>query len=222
MINTVIFDMDGLLIDSEMMWYQLYQEMLKPYGYGFSVEDYTQTYSGRVLLEILSEIKSRFELPYVPEENVEMLFAWEENYIEKGIPLKKGARELLQYLKGHKYKILLATSSVPKRAHAILEKNQVAEYFDDMAFGTEVKRGKPYPDIFLKAAEKAGERPENCLVLEDSEAGVKAAYAAGIPVICIPDLKKPNQEMKEKTAAILEDLTGVITFLEKESVKRPI
>lgn len=216
MINTVIFDMDGLLIDSEMMWYQLYQRLLEPYGYGFSLEDYTQTYSGRVLLEILSEVKERFHLPYCPEKEVEELFSWEEEYIEKGIPLKSGARELLKYLKENHYKILLATSSVPKRAHKILESNEVDAYFDDMAFGSEVKRGKPYPDIFLKACEKVGEKPENCLVLEDSEAGVHAAYAAGIPVICIPDLKQPNQQMKEETTEILSSLYQVIDYLEKK------
>lgn len=215
-INTVIFDMDGLLIDSEPIWYQMYQKMLKTHGYDFLLEDYTHSYSGRVLLEILTEFKERFNLPYVPKEETERFFAWEEEYIERGIPLKKGAKELLSFLKENQYKILLATSSAPKRAHKILEKNQVLHYFDDMAFGTEVKRGKPNPDIFLKACEKAGEAPDHCLVLEDSEAGIRAAYAAGIPVICVPDLKKPEKTCEEMTECLAPSLLDVIEYLKEE------
>jgi beta-phosphoglucomutase-like phosphatase (HAD superfamily) len=67
---------------------------------------------------------------------------------------------------------------------------------------------------FVKAAEKAGSKPEECLVLEDSEAGIQAAYAAGIPVICIPDLKQPREEYREKTTAVMDSLTEIIGYLE--------
>ena len=90
------------------------------------------------------------------------------------------------------------------------------QYFDDFVFGPEVERGKPNPDIFLKAAEKLGEAPEKCLVLEDSQAGIQAAYAANIPVICIPDLKKPSEEYRKKTTAVLESLNDVIDFLNEK------
>ena len=84
-----------------------------------------------------------------------------------------------------------------------------------MVFGTEVKRGKPHPDIFLKACEYAKEPPENCLVLEDSEAGVQAAYAAGIDVICIPDMKTPGEKFRKMAAAELSSLNDVIGWLEQ-------
>ena len=89
-----------------------------------------------------------------------------------------------------------------------------------MVFGTELKRGKPYPDIFLKAAEYAKEPPEQCLVLEDSEAGVQAAYAAGIDVICIPDLKQPSKEYKEKATAVMDSLDEVIGWLELTNLSK--
>ena len=79
-----------------------------------------------------------------------------------------------------------------------------------------MERSKPFPDIFLKAAEKAGSKPEECLVLEDSEAGIQAAFAAEIPVICIPDLKKPSEEYAAKTTAIMKSLLDVIPFLKGE------
>ena len=94
----------------------------------------------------------------------------------------------------------------------ILIRNDVAKYFDDFAFGDEVEHGKPSPDIFLKAAEKLQEKPENCLVLEDSEAGIQASCAAGIPVICVPDLKVP--ENLAKAAAVKPSLDEVIGYLE--------
>ena len=82
-----------------------------------------------------------------------------------------------------------------------------------MVVGPEVKRGKPFADVFLQAAEKLNEKPENCLVLEDSEAGIQAAYAAEIPVICIPDMKRPGKEYAEMTTDILGSLTEVIGYL---------
>ena len=133
--------------------------------------------------------------------------------LAEGIDLKPGAKELLQYLKHNGYKMIVASSSVRARAINLLTQNGIVEYFDDFVFGPEVKRGKPNPDIFLKAAEKLDEAPENCLVLEDSEAGIQAAYAANIPVICIPDLKKPSEEYVQKTTAVLGALDEVIHYL---------
>lgn len=212
-VKAVIFDMDGLLIDSEVIWYQLYQELLKPYGKGFTVEDYGQKYSGKIAIENLRAIVERFELPISPEEGLEKIVGWEQKYLERGVDLKKGARELLVYLKENQYKIALATSSVKERAVGILKKNEIEGFFDEMVFGPEVKRGKPYPDVFLQAAEKLKEKSEHCLVLEDSEAGIQASYAAGIPVICIPDMKRPGEAYAEKTEELLDSLLEVIEFL---------
>lgn len=131
----------------------------------------------------------------------------------KGIPLKRGALELLQYLKEKGYKIALATSSVKERALTLLSKNGVDSYFDDYVFGPEVKHGKPYPDVFCKAAAKVGSDPLNCLVLEDSEAGIKAACSAGMSVICIPDLKVPSDPFFKMADAILTSLFDVIAYL---------
>ena len=85
-----------------------------------------------------------------------------------------------------------------------------------MVFGYEVERGKPWPDIFLKACEKAQEKPENCLVLEDSETGVQAACAAGIPVICIPDMKRPGEEILQGAVGVMESLEHVEDFLKEQ------
>lgn len=84
-----------------------------------------------------------------------------------------------------------------------------------MVFGTDIQRGKPFPDIFLKACEKLNIKPNEALVLEDSEAGIQAAYNAHIPVICIPDLKYPQEKYVKQTIKIYNTLLDVIPFIEK-------
>lgn len=109
----------------------------------------------------------------------------------------------------------MASSSTKERAVGVLGQNGIGAFFDHMVFGEDVERGKPYPDIFKKACEYAKEPPENCLVLEDSEAGIQAAYAAGIDVICIPDMKEPGEEFRRMETAELPSLADVISWLEK-------
>jgi len=210
----VIFDLDGLLIDSEVISYQLYQDLIKPYGYSFSIEDYTQNYSGKAARKNMDDIVTRFQLPISIEEGLNFVALKEKNYFQKGIPLKKGAKELLEYLKNHHYKIVLATSSTKERALMVLRQHHIDMYFDQMVFGTEIKNGKPAPDIFIKACEKIKIKREDGLVLEDSEAGIQAAYLAQIPVICIPDMKKPAQSFQDMTKNIFPSLLDVITYLD--------
>ena len=93
-----------------------------------------------------------------------------------------------------------------------MRQHNIVEYFDEFVFGNEVKKGKPNPDIFLKACDKISVNPEECLVLEDSEAGIQASYDANIKVICIPDMKYPEKQYEEKTFKILKDLTEVTAY----------
>jgi HAD superfamily hydrolase (TIGR01509 family) len=213
--KAIIFDLDGLLINSEIISYRLYQDLLEPYGYGFSIDDYAQNYSGKTAVGNMNSITERFHLPIDTQKGLEEIFLMEKKYLEKGVDLKTGVKELLKYLQTNHYKIVLASSSTKERALNILQFHHIENYFDDMVFGYEVKSGKPHPDIFLKACEKVQEKPENCLVLEDSEAGIQAAYSAHIPVICIPDMKKPNQKYVNMTTCIFDSLLDVIDYVRK-------
>lgn len=221
MIKTVIFDLDGLLIDSELIAYKIYQELLKPYGYTMTLEDYGENYSGKTAVKNVTAVIEKYQLPYTVEGLLEKVFQLEREFLQEGVELKPGAEALLQYLKEQGYQIAMASSSVEERALKILDEHGIRSCFDVLVFGYEVEKGKPAPDIFLKASEKAGEKPENCLVLEDSEAGIRAAYAAQIPVICIPDLKKPAEEYRKMTAACLTSLHEVIPYLEAQRQERP-
>lgn len=217
MIKAVIFDLDGLLAHTEIISYQLYQDLLAPYGHSFSIEDYTQNYSGKTAVGNMRTIIERFGLPICVEEGLEFTARAEEDYFRKGVELKKGAKELLGYLKEKKYQVMLASSSTRERALKVLRQHRLDRFFDGMVFGPEVERGKPYPDIFLKACEKAGEDPADCLVLEDSEAGIQASHAAHIRVLCIPDMKVPEKRYQEMAEAVLPSLLEVISFLEKSN-----
>lgn len=207
------FDLDGLLIDSEILSYQIYNTILKEFGYEMTIEEYAQNYSGKTGIKNAENIIASYELPMDLETLLEKNIAIEKEFLAKGVDLKPGARELLAYLKEKQVKTAVASSSTPDRAFQILDQHQIKGYFDKFVFGNEVERGKPNPDIFLKACEKIGEKPEDCLVLEDSEAGIQAAHSANIPVICIPDMKMPSQKHLEMTAAVLESLDNVITQL---------
>ena len=212
--KAVIFDLDGLLIDSEIISYRLYCDFLGKYGYSISLEEYARTLSGKTAVENMKNVVKDYQLPFSAEEGLDIVLKMDRDYLKKGVDLKPGARQLLQYLKEHHIKILLASSSLKDRAMDILEQNGIAHFFDHMVFGPEIERGKPYPDIFLKALEKSGEAPENCLVLEDSEAGIQAAHSAGIDVICIPDMKVPADEFKRMAVCELPSLSDVISWLE--------
>ena len=213
MIKAVIFDMDGLLIDSEKIMYQINQDILKLYGCVFALEDYAENYSGKTAAANMMHLIEQFHLPMSVQEGLKQMETREENYRKQGIALQPGAKELLEYLKKNHYKIALATSSTKERALEILNNNHIAGYFEDMVFGPEVKRSKPYPDVFLQACEKLKESPKECLVLEDSEAGIQAAHAAEIPVICVPDVKKPGDEFVRLTIDVKNSLYEVIDFL---------
>ena len=113
----------------------------------------------------------------------------------KGIPLKQGAYEILSYLKNNNYKIALATSASKERALKQLRYADIEKFFDVIVSRDDVKETKPNPDIFLKAAKKLNVNPNECIVIEDSSAGIKAAFNAGMAGIHVVDLKEPDNEI---------------------------
>ena len=216
MIKAVIFDMDGLLVDSEPISYAIYKSIIKAYNNKeFTLENYAQNYSGRTGHKNMESLIKEFNLPITIEEGFEYFVKDEANELKKNISLKKGAKELLQYLKEKDIEVALATSSSGDRAINILKQNNILEYFHTFVYGSEVEKGKPNPDIFIKAKEKLGLNEEECLVLEDSEAGVMAAYHAHIKVINIPDMKEPSQECSHMMERKYQSLLEVIDYIKE-------
>lgn len=217
MIKAVLFDLDGLLIDSEIISYKIYEEIFGEYGYPYTLTQYANEYSGKTLMENVTRTIKNGLLPLTKEQLIEKIYEIEGRLIQEGVSLKTGALELLEYLREHQYGVAVATSSIKERALSILKLHEIESYFHAGVFAEDLTKSKPDPEVFLKAAGKLGRLPEECLVLEDSAAGIEAAYRAGIPVICIPDLKKPAEETLKKAEKVLGSLMEVIGYLEEKN-----
>ena len=220
MIEALIFDFDGLLVDTEIISLKVYQKLLMPYGYDFTREEYANHYSGKTEIENVRRFIKTYQLPLSQEECFKRVIAIEKELIKKGVDLKRGAKKLLGYLKANGYKTALATSSTKERALAILKDHEIIDYFDEFVFSEDVVSGKPDPEVFLKALEKLGVEASRALVLEDSENGILAANNAKIDVLCIPDMKRPSKAFLDNTQAVFETLDNVISYLEDLSQER--
>ena len=213
MIKAIIFDMDGLMIDSERVTFECYQEILK--GMNLTMdEEFYKTLLGKPLKGIYQRFYDVYGNDFPIEDVIKDVHALMAKRFEtEGVPIKTGLKSLLEYLKENNYKTIVATSSNRDRVDTILSQAQITDYFDDSICGDEVTKGKPNPEVFLKSCQKLGVNVDEAIVLEDSEAGIQASYDAGIQVICIPDMKYPEKQYEEKTFKILKDLNGVTEYL---------
>lgn len=213
MIKAIIFDMDGLMIDSERVTFECYQERLKDMNLTMD-EEFYKTLLGKPIKGIYQRFYDVYGNDFPIEnviQDVHQLMA--ERFETEGVPVKKGLVKLLHYLKDNNYKTIVATSSNRDRVDKILAHAKITEFFDDSICGDEVTKGKPNPEVFLKSCQKLGVNVDEAIVLEDSEAGIQASYDANIKVICIPDMKYPEKQYEEKTFKILKDLTEVTAYL---------
>ena len=215
MLKAVIFDMDGLMIDTENVTYQCYRKVLQAMNLDMTKAFYT-TLLGRTMQATEQAMYDEYGQDFPIHETADQVHQMmDEQFAREGVPLKDGLIELLTYLKEHHYKTMIATSSRRERVNALLKENGILDYFDDVICGDEVKHGKPAHDVFLNACQKLGVEPAEALVLEDSEAGIQAAHNAKISVICIPDMKIPEEQYANKTTCILDSLHQVIDYIEK-------
>ena len=138
---------------------------------------------------------------------------------KESVPHKEGLQDLLEYLKEHEISAVVATSTERKRASRLIHMSGIEHLISNAIYGDMVERGKPEPDIFLKAAELIGQDPKECLVLEDSAPGLLAGKAAGRYTIYVPDIAVVSKEAKEGITAELPDLHEVAAWIRKENTK---
>ena len=212
MVEAVIFDMDGLMIDTEIVNYYAFRDFFRTLGVELSKEDYYTHITGKSVENAFESMRKTFHIEFTMMDAFAYLEKTNKQRSEN-IPLKPGLIELLQYLKSCDIKLAIATSSGLSRVYDLFRNYHVIEYFDEIVCGPDVKRGKPAPDIFLKACEKLGVEPGKAIVLEDSEAGIEAAYNAHVRVICIPDMREPDDAHKAMLSAMLPSLNDVIDYL---------
>lgn len=214
MIKAVIFDMDGLMIDSERVTFEGYQQVLKKMNLTITRDFYLQLL-GKPIKGIYQCFYDAYGNDFPIEDVIKEVHQYMADLFEtEGVPLKNGLLELLDYLKKNHYKTIVATSSNRDRVDKILARANITSYFDDSICGDEVTKGKPNPEVFLKSCEKLGVQPEQAIVLEDSEAGIQAAYSANIKVLCVPDMKYPTEPYASMTTKIIDSLHEVISYLQ--------
>lgn len=213
MIKTVIFDMDGLMFDTEHLTSNAWIQIGIRHGIPIT-EPIMNRMRGLPLDQCIrifkEELGEAFDYWALRKERTEYVDQWIR---EHGMPIKPGLGELLGWLIDQKYGIALATSTYQTSADRFLDLAGVSIYFQYRVYGNMVKHGKPAPDIFLLAAQKAGTLPQQCLVLEDSYAGVEAGWKAGMQVIMVPDMLPPTQQEYERISLCAETLRDVIPFL---------
>ena len=193
-IKSIIFDMDGVIFDTELVYLEIWSKVFEKYGYKLQKEVYAEVLgTGR------ENVKKVFLNNYGNELPIDKMYREKdedlEKAVDKGIPLTQGAYEILSYLKNNNYKIALATSASKERALKQLRYADIEKFFDVIVSRDDVKETKPNPDIFLKAAKKLNFNPNECIVIEDSSAGIKAAFNAGMAGIHVVDLKEPDNEI---------------------------
>ena len=206
MITTIIFDLDGTLVDSERIYFETYRKACNDFGGDIDLDFFKdllgkpQAYDKEMLLK-------RFGEQFPVDEVVRRHVSYSQEHFETfGVPLKAGALELLSYLKDKGYQMVVASSSHAKRIQHVLEETGMLAYIDNYIGGDEVVEGKPNPEIFLKAAALVGANHHECVVVEDSEAGIEAGYRAKMKVVSVPDLKYPEAKYEAMTNAVVDAL----------------
>lgn len=217
-IKAVLFDMDGLMVDTESLATEAFIHSAKKQGYDMTKEESLMVL-GFTTKSIYEFWENYFKNSDVSgKQLVDDHYKYIENVLFTTGPKKMPyIEELLKYLKENNYKVAVASSSNMNHIINNMEKTGLKKYIDGFASGAEVKNGKPAPDVFLLAAERLGVEPKKCLVLEDSKAGVIAGSSAGAKVIMVPDMFKPDDECKEKAYKIVNNLGEVINMLEENN-----
>ena len=216
-LNAVVFDMDGVIFDSERKVVECWTVVAEKYGIK-DIEKLCRMCLGtnsaetkRIALEFYGQ-----DFPY-DEYKGEASALYFERYSDGRLPMKEGVKELLEYLKSRGLLVALASSTRSAVVLSQLENAGILPYFDKVVCGDMVSHSKPHPEIFQKACEELAVAPESEIAIEDSYNGIRSAHAAGMRPIMVPDMAEPNDEMKRLSEAILPSLTAVIDYLSGEA-----
>jgi 16S rRNA pseudouridine516 synthase len=197
--RAVIFDLDGILADSEPSWDDIDAKLLSEYGVTYRGEHHREVL-GVSYKASVEFFKKTFNITAPTEELMRRRGEIATDFFANKIGLFPHVKEVLEELRNMKLRLAVATSSVSASARPFLDRHQITEFFEVIITGDEIERGKPAPDIYLRAAEKLGVAANECLVIEDSLSGVAAAKAAKMRVAAIPDTRFVDPREYEDTA----------------------
>ncbi len=214
--KAVIFDMDGIIFDSERLVLDCWAKIGEKYHIAEIKEVFTEcigTNKTKTREIVLGHYGKDFDYDSFSREASALFHEYAQT---NGLPVKKGVRELLQYLKENEIAIGLASSTRLAVVEEELKEAGLYDYFQVVMGGDLLKRSKPEPDIYRMTCAKMGVAPCSAYAIEDSYNGIRAAYAASMLPVMVPDMLPPTAEMREKSLVILEDLLQVKDFFEKE------
>ncbi len=213
MVTAVIFDMDGLMFDSEAVWADCWKQLLPQYGYACP-QSFIEESLG-VNLERQEEIIRAYCAQDAPVREIyDKAEAMVRARLAHEVPKKPGLDELLAWLSQRKVAMAVASSSPKYLIETYTQTAQVRDFLTVLVSGEDIPRSKPAPDIFLTAAQRLGVAPAHTLVLEDSYAGVQAGVAGGFITVMVPDLVQPNEELSRMMFACCDSLHEVRALLE--------
>ena len=216
MVAGVIFDMDGVLLDTEKLYARFWREAAVALGYPMTHQQALGMRSlngqaGQAKLE--SYFGPGVSRSQVRHKRIELMDAYIDIH---GVELMGGVREILTFLKQRGIATAIATSSPRDRVERYLAPYDLLPQFDALCSGYDVPQGKPAPDIYLKAAAMIGLQPEQCLAVEDSPAGILSASRAGCRPVFVPDQDRADEETMQLLYAHADSLLDIITMIEEE------
>lgn len=220
MVSGIIFDMDGVLIDSERQSNEGWLWAAGQLGVDMPMW----------LIDSFKGAPAELCCKFFDDYYKGVIDYWEAKELRtqhvykiretEGIPVKKGVKDIFEYIRNNGLKCAVATSTRRESAEKTLHEIGVWDYLDAVVYGDEVERGKPEPDIFLRAAKAIGVNPSEAVVVEDSINGIKAGYAAGMRVVHIPDTIAIDDDIRKLTYMVCDDLNGLIDVV--ESINKPV
>lgn len=215
MIKAVIFDMDGVLIDTEKHYNAAWCEAAHMAGFADFRREHAlmlRSCDARLASEMMKDIfGAGFDYYAIREVRRRLVAGRLEKY---GLEKKPGIDEILAFLHERKIKSAVATATPIELTLRHLERIGVKDLFDRIVSAKQVANGKPAPDVYLYACEQIGESPSDCIAVEDSPNGIKAAYAAGCRPVMVPDLTQPDEEIRPLLYAVADSLVDIRGLLE--------
>lgn len=211
--KAVVFDMDGVLFDTESVCMKAWDyagEVMGVGKAGYMVLKTLGMNADKAVEIIKTEFGEGFDAVKFKQIGKNYSYDYFNTY---GVPEKPGLYEILDYLKNKGYKIALASSTSSQSVHHHLKEKDIEKYFDAVICGDMVEKSKPEPDIYLKACAQLNENPDNCIAIEDSKNGILSAHRAGLQVIMVLDLWQGEAETDSFLLAKCKSLTEIMSIL---------
>ena len=217
MLELVVFDVDGLMIDTESVWKNAFDKAGDKYG----IPNLGDTLFPSLIGKRLEDEQELLDHLLPSDIQNQLINEWRQiglGSLEREVPVKPGLYEMLDFLDAHHIKKAVATTTRRELTEERLKRVGVYDRFDYVLCGDEVTKRKPDPEIYLSVLHKMNTKAENAIVLEDSGVGVEAAYRAGIDCIQVPDLIAPTEVQEKQTICIVKDLIEAKDYIKENRI----